>query len=1000
MRRIIFGFLIAMLVAGCSDRIKPAPGETSVSFSASLADQWLADSLGTALMTGDKMAVSGAANPFTASSVRDGVGLFEGYAQQADTYYSVYPYTALKEFGTGDGDLLQAVLELPLIQVARPGTIPEGTGLAVAATTASDRDFQLHPLVTYLKFTISPKAGKIRSVSVIHEEGYRLSGEFSVDCASEYGDVFPMPNSASNVVLRPESDFFEPGEYYVAAFPHAFNGSLVFAFEDEDGKFALKTISGRNDLTDTHIRDIGTIGRLRYEPEPVYPSSSAYINILPAGGTFNLKFIENKECTVSIAKGSDWMEIVRTKDVNQHVCTFSVSENLSETRVGEIVIQTLDGSFRLVYTIVQLAGQDASMDRQRAALIDLYNATGGDNWKNNTNWCSDKPLSEWYGVSVNDDYGGINDLYLGNNNLTGTLPPSIKDLRGMLQIVLRDNNLTGEIPAGIYGIRSVYLDNNAFTSLAEPDTDQEFLTMYLQLSDNELSGKLPEFLTHHRLISLDLSGNEYTGELPASYSRLLNSILSNIRLDGNSLSGRIPEEIATNPYFNVFWSYILFQNGKGFDVDGLELYAPQTSVTSWAEGEYHTIDTGELFSQNTYTLIYYWNSKQTGVDIVQRWYDAYHDKGFEVLALYPGSSYSSFGYKWPYLSTRNLGSYNMKYAPSPSLGLVDSEGRIVVNPCDWSVEKIQGLLEEKFGELPLHPDDGKVTVLQTAQEGNGIDLVFLGDGYMQEHIDDGTYHSIMRQAVMSFFSSEPFLSYRSLFNVYYVNVISETSEYGTAVNTALKCRYGEGTSISGDDALCKAYAARAVSEDRLDETTIVVVMNSDKYGGSTYMYSPVGGDHGSGMAVSYVPKVDDDDKFRCVLVHEAGGHGFAKLADEYYNTSGAAVSDKVKQDIREKEQYGWYRNCDFTAVPSLVKWAHFLEDERYASERLGIYEGAFSYPEGIYRPSYNSIMRSNSGKFNAPSREAIWYRIHRLAYGDAWQYDFEDFVEYDINTNL
>ena len=40
-------------------------------------------------------------------------------------------------------------------------------------------------------------------------------------------------------------------------------------------------------------------------------------------------------------------------------------------------------------------------------------------------------------------------------------------------------------------------------------------------------------------------------------------------------------------------------------------------------------------------------------------------------------------------------------------------------------------------------------------------------------------------------------------------------------------------------------------------------------------------------------------------------------------------------------------------------------------------------------------MRHNYGGFNAPSREAIYYRIHKLTYGDDWQYDYEKFVEYD-----
>ena len=54
----------------------------------------------------------------------------------------------------------------------------------------------------------------------------------------------------------------------------------------------------------------------------------------------------------------------------------------------------------------------------REQLIRFYHSTGGDNWHRNDNWCSDKPLEEWYGIS--SSLG--NSLYcidLYNNNLTG-----------------------------------------------------------------------------------------------------------------------------------------------------------------------------------------------------------------------------------------------------------------------------------------------------------------------------------------------------------------------------------------------------------------------------------------------------------------------------------------------------------------------------------------------------------------------------------------------------
>ena len=39
----------------------------------------------------------------------------------------------------------------------------------------------------------------------------------------------------------------------------------------------------------------------------------------------------------------------------------------------------------------------------RAVLIELYNAMGGENWIRRGNWLSDRPLNEWWGVSTTED---------------------------------------------------------------------------------------------------------------------------------------------------------------------------------------------------------------------------------------------------------------------------------------------------------------------------------------------------------------------------------------------------------------------------------------------------------------------------------------------------------------------------------------------------------------------------------------------------------------------
>ena len=64
-------------------------------------------------------------------------------------------------------------------------------------------------------------------------------------------------------------------------------------------------------------------------------------------------------------------------------------------------------------------------------------------------------------------------------------------------------------------------------------------------------------------------------------------------------------------------------------------------------------------------------------------------------------------------------------------------------------------------------------------------------------------------------------------------------------------------------------------------------------------------------------------------------------------------------------------------------------------EKLGVYEGAYTFERGAWRPSKDSMMNGSKSMFNAPSREAIYIRMHKLAFGASWKYDYEEFVKYD-----
>ena len=119
--------------------------------------------------------------------------------------------------------------------------------------------------------------------------------------------------------------------------------------------------------------------------------------------------------------------------------------------------------------------------------------------------------------------------------------------------------------------------------------------------------------------------------------------------------------------------------------------------------------------------------------------------------------------------------------------------------------------------------------------------------------------------------------------------------------------------------------------------------------------------------------------------------------DKYYFHK----ANNIYQKYITKEQqnnWGWWKNVDFTNDLNTIRWSYFIDDTRYTNDGLGAYEGGLTYWRGVWRPTENSIMRYNTGGFNAPSREAIYYRIHKLAYGDSWEYNYEDFVEYDVKN--
>lgn len=292
--------------------------------------------------------------------------------------------------------------------------------------------------------------------------------------------------------------------------------------------------------------------------------------------------------------------------------------------------------------------------------------------------------------------------------------------------------------------------------------------------------------------------------------------------------------------------------------------------------------------------------------------------------------------------------------------------------------------------------DKQVRQLRRATIGKGLPIVLMGDGFLDTAIADGTYDQVMEKAMENLFSEEPLSSLRDYFDVYAVTAVSLNGDFGNGYETALGCELEGGTStgISGDEEAVFSYVDCVEGVDQ-EDVLAVVILNTPTYAGTTYFgyYALESGM--SECAIAYCPVVGglEDEQFRQVLVHEAVGHGFGKLMDEYSYESNGAIPASEKAQIQYYQTLEWARNVDFTADETGVLWAGFLADERYSAEGLGVYEGACTYISGVYRPSVESMMNSNTMGFNAPSRQAIYDMVMRRATGEEPSY--ESFVAFD-----
>lgn len=265
-----------------------------------------------------------------------------------------------------------------------------------------------------------------------------------------------------------------------------------------------------------------------------------------------------------------------------------------------------------------------------------------------------------------------------------------------------------------------------------------------------------------------------------------------------------------------------------------------------------------------------------------------------------------------------------------------------INPDDYFIS------EESLPEIK------PILVLNNGPSDKKVDIVFIAEGYTKDEMNK--FKSDIERFSDNIFSYSPYKEYKSMFNIWAVGAISEESNpdipaehiyHNTALDASFYTFNSERYIMTYSNYKVRDYAA-LVPYDQ-----IFILVNSTKYGGGS-IYN------------HYSVCTSDNEESGYVSVHEFG-HGFAGLADEYYNSS-VAYEGFYNFSVEP-----WEPNIT-TLINFGKKWKDMVEPDipiptpekiKYIN-KVGVYEGGGYSAKGIFRPYQDCIMKSKTAESFCP----------------------------------
>ena len=269
--------------------------------------------------------------------------------------------------------------------------------------------------------------------------------------------------------------------------------------------------------------------------------------------------------------------------------------------------------------------------------------------------------------------------------------------------------------------------------------------------------------------------------------------------------------------------------------------------------------------------------------------------------------------------------------------------RLLVDPQDYFIREAANL------HLPVYD-----AWIGNEDYSKAVDIVILPEGYTQAEM--GKFVKDCDFFVKSLFDYEPYNQYKNSFNVR--GVMAPSEESGCTMpgdhvykNTAMRFSFwtfdSERYCMSTDNRDIRDLAGQVPYDQ------IYILINTTKYGGG-------------GIYNFYCSSAAGNMKSGDIIIHEFG-HGFAGLADEYYDDT------TTYNDFYNLKVEPWEPNIT-TMVDFGAKWKDMVDKktpvptprQKQYEQTIGVFEGGGYEPKGVYSPHMDCLMKTFRGHTFCP----------------------------------